>query len=111
MAVEYFTVEHTNAVTVYFRFLDPSDLSVYDFDDDTWKVNLAACTDPKLAAVENTDMGDANESLYVASYDLATIYNAAPVKSFVVQAVDDLATDEVISQTELTISSGVRVYY
>ena len=56
-------------------------------------------------------MGDVNESMYVASYELATIYNGAPVKSFVVQAVDDLATDEIISQNEITISSGVRVYY
>lgn len=109
MTIEYFSVKHTAGKTVYFRLFDPSNSKVYDFDDDAWEANLAACTDPKLAATEKTDMGDADESLYVASYDLATIYNTAAAKMFVVQAVDDLATDEVITEDEIWIWSGERI--
>jgi len=106
VTTEYFTVKHTASKTVYFRVFDPSNSKVFDFDDDTWETNLAACTDPKLAATEKTDPGDADESLYVASYDLATIYNTATPAMFIVQAVDDLATDEVIAEGELWIYAG-----
>jgi len=109
MAVEFFTVGFTASRTVYFRFFDPSNDKVFDFDDDTWEVNLVACTDPKLTTVENTDMGDADESLYIGSFELATFYNLAPAKSIVCQAVDDLGTDEVISEIELVIASGLRI--
>jgi len=109
MATEYFMVKHLAGLTVYFRLFDPSNSKVYDFDDDSWEANLAACTDPKLAATEKTDMGDADESLYVASYNLATIYNSATAKSIIVQAVDDLATDEAIAESEIVVASGVRV--
>ena len=109
MATEYFTVKHTAGLTVYFRLFDPSNSKVFDFDDDAWEANLAACTDPKLAATEKTDPGDADESLYVASYDLATIYNTATAKAFVVQAVDDLATDEVIAEDEIWVYEGARI--
>ena len=109
MAIEYFSVVHTAGKTVYFRFMDPSDGTVFDFDDDTWEANLAACTTPKLAATERTDLGDADESTYVAGTDLADMYNTAAAKQFVVQAVDDLATDEVIATAGFNISSGVRI--
>jgi len=109
MATEYFDVKHMAGKTVYFRFFDPSNSKVFDFDDDAWETNLAGCADPKLAATEKTDMGDADESLYVASYDLATLYSGSAVKSLIVQAVDDLATDEVIAEEELLIASGVRM--
>ena len=109
MTTEYFSVKHTAGKTVYFRFFDPSDSTVFDFDDDEWEANLAACADAKLAATEKTDMGDADESLYTASYDLATIYNTAAAKMFIVQAVDDLATDEVIGEDELWVFEGSRI--
>ena len=106
MATEYFSVVATAGRTVYFRFFDPSDSTVFDFDDNVWEVNLAACTTPKLAAVEKTDLGDADESLYVASSNLTNMYNTATAKEFVVQAVDDLATDEVIATESFQILSG-----
>jgi len=109
MATEYFSVVHTAGKTVYFRFMDPSDGTVFDFDDDAWEVNLAACTTPKLAATERTDLGDADESTYVAGTDLTDMYNTAAAKQFVVQAVDDLATDEVIATAGFLVSSGTRV--
>ena len=108
MATERFSVDHTAGKTVYFRFMDASD-KIFDFFDDTWKANLAACTDPKLAATEKTDFGDADESTYVASLDLARLYNTATAKMFHVQAMDDLATDEIITTDEIWIYSGARV--
>ena len=106
MATEYFSVKHTASKTVYFRFYDPSQDKLFDFDDDTWQ---AAPVDPKLAATEKTDMGDADESLYVASYDLSTLHSGSTAKMLVVQAVDDLATDEVITEEEILIAAGLRV--
>ena len=111
---EFFEVKHTAGKTVYFRFFDTSqgagvNVYTFDFDDDAWETSLGACADPKLAATEKTDSGDADESLYVASTNLATMYNTAASKRFVVQAMEDLATDEVIAEAELWITAGVRV--
>lgn len=109
MATEYFTVMHLASKTVYFRLFDPSNDEVFDFDDDSWKANLAACTDPKLAATEKTDFGDADESLYTASDDLSDVYSTATAKMFIVQAVDDLATDEIIATADIWIMSGAVI--
>ncbi|HUU99257.1 MAG TPA: hypothetical protein VM487_26285 [Phycisphaerae bacterium] len=109
MATEYFSVVHTASKSVYFRFMDPADGTVFDFDDNAWEANLAACTTPKLAATERTDLGDADESTYIAGTNLTNMYNTAAAKQFLVQAVDDLATDEVIATAGFSISSGYRV--
>ena len=109
MTTEYFQVLHTDGKTVYFRFFDPSNDKVFDFDDGVWEANLAACTDPKLSATEKTDLGDADQSLYTAGLDLADLYIGATPKEFTVQAVDDLGTDEIISTKALVISVGEKV--
>lgn len=108
MATETFWAKHTNAKTVFFRFFDlatPGSPLGFDFNDSTWKA-AGTETTPKLAATEVTAAGDANESLYAASQNLATLYNTAAPKEFIVQAVDDLATDEVIGESSIFLSSG-----
>lgn len=111
MATEAFWTKHTNGKTVYFRFLDlstPASPLGFDFSDGTWKA-LGTETTPKLAATEIAAAGDANESLYAATQDLATLYSSAAAKEFVVQSVDDLATDEVIGESAIVIAAGVLV--
>lgn len=106
MATEYFSVRHDSSKTVYFRFYDASQDKLFDFDDDTWQ---ASPVNAKLAATEKTAMGDADESLYIASVDLADLYNSATPRELVVQAMDDLATDEIIQEAEFWVASGERV--
>ena len=106
MATEYFSVKYTSGNTVYFRILDPSNDKCFDFDDDTWVATVAAAVNPKLSATENADFGDADESMYVASVDLSDIYSDTTRKTFIVQAIDDLATDEIISAVEIIIAAG-----
>lgn len=108
---EFFEAKHTSGKTVYFRFFDPAqgagaNTFTFDFDDDTWEATLAACADPKLAATEKTDMGDGDESIYVASANLVNFNNTATPLAVVVQAVDDLATDEVISEMTVWVVAG-----
>lgn len=108
MATEPFSALATAGRTVYFRFMDLANFKVFDFDDDAWEVNLAACTDPKLAATEKTDLGDADESLYVASTDLSAMNSTTTPMTIAVQAVDDLATDEIMGTEEMTVVSGTK---
>ena len=111
---EAFTVKHTAGKTIYFRFFDPeqgagANVYTFDWDDNTWETSLGACTDPKKAATEKTDAGDGDESLYSASVNLASLANSSTLKRFVVQAVDDLGTDEVISEMEFWVRNYRRV--
>ena len=106
-----FQVKYSNAKTVYFRFFDPAqgagaNLYTFDFDDNAWETSLAGATTPKLAATEKTDAGDADESLYVATTDMASMNNTATPLEVLVQAVDDLATDQVISEQACWVVSG-----
>ena len=78
---------------IYFRFIRPIDGFVFDFDDTTWKANVAACTDPNLEAVENTDVGDAFNSLYFASVDLSDVNSSSTPMAVLVEAWRDEATD------------------
>ena len=103
MATGYFSVMHTNGKTVYFQFYDAAAVKFFDFDDDTWQ---AAPTTKKLAAAEQTEMGDADESLYTASTDLSDLNSTSTPLNVIVQAVDDLGTDELISTSEMVITAG-----
>lgn len=106
MATEPLTLHELAGKTVYYRLFRPADDKVFDFDDDTWEVNLAACTDPKLAATEKTDVGDATYSLYTASLDLAAVNNTDTPMQVVVQAVEDLATDVIVNWVGFWIANG-----
>lgn len=107
MATEYLWTKHTAGLTVYFRFVDPSNDKVWDFNDDQWENNVGACTTPKRAATEKTDYGDADESYYVASYDMTSVNSTATPKEIMIQAMDDLGTDEIIAEAEAWVVSGV----
>lgn len=107
MASKVFTVRHTAGKTVYFRVLRLSDRKVFDFDDNTWETNLAACTNPKAAATENTDFGDATDSLYWASINLTNLNNETDVPyDMIVQAVDDDTDDTVIAESHISVTNG-----
>ena len=106
MATEYFSAIHTNALSVFFQFYDQAADKRFDFDDDTWQ---ASPTNPKLAATEKTAPGDANESFYVASMDLSDLNDTGTPLTIVVQAVDDLATDEVVTTEEMRVANGERI--
>ncbi len=106
MATKEFSTLATAGRTVYFRFMDLSNSKIFDFDDDAWETNLAACTTPKLSATEKTDVGDADESIFVASYDMTNLNSTATEMRVLVQAVDDLGTDEIISTGSFSIISG-----
>ncbi len=103
MSTEYFTAKHDAGKTVFFRFYDPTQDKLFDFNDDTWQ---ASPTTQALAATEKTAFGDADESLYVASLDLADLYNSAAHRGLIVQSVDDLATDEIIGEEPFFVSNG-----
>ena len=109
MATEPLTTKHDSAKTVYFRLFDlntPAAPLGWCVTHSAWE---ASPHDPKVPATEETIAGDADESLYAATVDLALLYNSATPKAFAVQAVDDLATDEIISVGEITLSSGRNV--
>ena len=109
MATEPLTTKHDSAKTVYFRLFDVNVPAVplgWCVTHSAWE---AVPHDPKVPATEETIAGDADESLYAATVDLALLYNSATPKAFAVQAVDDLATDEIISVGEITLSSGRNV--
>ena len=109
MATEPLTTKHDSAKTVYFRLFDVNVPAVplgWCVTHSAWE---AVPHDPKVPATEETIAGDADESLYAATVDLALLYNSATPKAFAVQAVDDLATDEIISVGEIALSSGRNV--
>ena len=111
MATEIFSTSHVAGKTVYFRIFDPSqgagvNLYTWDFDDDQWETTLAGAADPKLEATEKTDAGGADRSVYMASYDVSNINSTTTPKKVLIQAVDDLAADKLIGETEVTIVSG-----
>ncbi len=105
MATEYMSVVATAGKIVFFQFYDQGADKRFDFDDDTWQ---ATPTTPKLAAAEQTEMGDANESLYTAGTDLSDMNSTTTPKVIVVQAVDDLGTDEVIATDMMVVANGTR---
>lgn len=106
MASEPLTLHAAPGKTVYYRLFRPVDDKVFDFDDDTWEANLAACADPKLAATEKTDVGDAANSLYTALLDLAILNDTDTPMQVVVQAMDDLGTDVILSWLGFWIANG-----
>ena len=107
MATEYLTAKHTAGLTVYFRFIDPSNDKVFDFNDDTWAANVGAATTPKLSGTEKTDFGDADQSYYIGSYDFSDLNATTTAIEIIIQAMDDLATDEIITEAEAFVVSGV----
>ena len=109
MATELLTTKHDSGKTVYFRLFDlntPAAPLGWCVTHSAWE---ASPHDPKIPATEETIAGDADESLYAATVDLALLYSTAAPKAFTVQSVDDLATDEIVSVGEVTLSSGRNV--
>lgn len=104
------TIKHLIGKSIYFRFVNPLTGEVFDFDSNSWAANLGAAVQPKLAATENTDVGDADESLYVASVELDDLNSGNTPMKVLVQAVEDLATDELLVEAEITITAGRPVY-
>lgn len=117
MATEFFSAKHTAGLgdaAVYFIFFDTSqgagvNLRTFDFNDGSWKATKAACTTPELFGTEKTDPGDADESIYVASTDLSNMNGTTTPLKVLVQVVHDLATDEIISESEFVIVNGAIV--
>ena len=104
MPTEQLLCRCLSSKSVYFRFFDPSDSTLFDFSDDTWK---ATPTNPKLVATEQTSQtGDADESVYVASIDTNDLYSGSGKKSLLVQAVEDATPDVIISEVSLEILGG-----
>ena len=80
---------------------------MFDFTDDSWKANAAAAGNPKLSATEWSDAGDADESLYATDpYQLMNLNGQADPVEVIVQAVDDLAVDEIVSTESMWVASG-----
>ena len=106
MATEQLYVRHTAGTTVFFRFYDISQDKRFDFNDNTWQ---ASPVNEKLSAAEQTEMGDADESIFTASVDLSLLNSGASVAQIIVQAMDDLATDEIIGDAEMIVLNSERV--
>ena len=109
MATEPLSIVHTASKTVFFYFLNALTDEVFDFNDNSWKANLGACTTPKLAATEKTDFGDSDESLYIASTDVANMNATSTAMFIAVQGWDDLATDAIIGTEEMVVANGLRM--
>jgi hypothetical protein len=110
MASKVFTVRHTAGKSVYFRALRLSDRKVFDFDAGqlAWKTNLAACVNPKAAATENTDFGDATDSLYWASINLTNLNSELSTPyDIILQAMDDDTADTIIAETHISVTNGL----
>ena len=103
---EAFSVIHTASKTVFAYFMRAADGWILDKHDKTFKVNRAACTQPKWQATERTDFGDADESLYAVSFDMTDLRKTNPKQEFLVQWVDDLATDEIIDTEAFYVANG-----
>ncbi len=103
---EAFSVLHTAGKTVFAYFMRAADGYILDKSGKKWKVNLAACTQAKWQATERTDLGDADESLYAISFDLMDLRDRNPKQEFLIQWVDDLATDEIIDTESFWVGYG-----
>lgn len=113
MATEVFTTLHNSSRTVYFRFLDlrnPLSPQLWDATNTVWNdpANVAAGAE-KISATEIASAGDGDESSYVASVDLSDLYNSAEPIELLVQVVDDLVTDELISTISVWVAGGELV--
>lgn len=109
MATEPFSIVHSAGKAVFFYFLNALTDEVFDFNDNSWKVNLAGCVAPKLVATESGDLQDADESVYLASTDLSNMNATSTSMFIVVQGWDDLAVDAIIGTEEMVVANGLRV--
>ena len=75
--IEPLSIRHNASTTVTVRLFRPSDQKVFDFDDDTWETNVAACTTPLLTLTENTDVGSTSKSIYRNTIDLDDVNSSA----------------------------------
>ncbi len=103
MATEYFAVRYLSAKSVFVRFFDPTQSKTYDFNDSTWQTTPV---NPKLPMVEKSSFADADESLYIASMELTDLYPGGTPRDIVAQALDDLATDVIISEEKVPVITG-----
>lgn len=104
--IEHVDVPYLSGKTVFFRFWDPVQEKRFDFADNTWQ---ASPVNEKLVATEHTDMGDADESVYQAEIELNLLYSGSGTRSVIVQALDDLATDVILSWGTINIVGGAAV--
>jgi len=88
MATEPLEAWEESGKTVAYRCIQPVTGKVFDFDDGAWKANLPACTTPNLSAAENTDIGDATHSLYVAELNLGALNDTQTAMRVFVQAIE-----------------------
>ena len=104
MATETFLKQYTAGANVYFVIRNSAG-NYFDLDDNTFKA-LASCVDPYIEATERILKAGADDSNYVASFDLADLApGLAVVECFVIAikrvgGAPDLATDLAISQSE-----------
>ena len=103
---EAFSVIHTASKTVFAYFMRAADGWILDKSGKTFRVDRAACAQPKWQATERTDLGDADESLYAIPFDLTDLNRGNPRKEFLIQWTDDLATDEIIDTEAFFVANG-----
>lgn len=108
MATETFLKQYTAGVTVYFVIRDAAG-NYFDMDDNTFKA-LASCVDPYIEATERILKSGADDSNYVATFDLGDLAPGLAVVECFVMAIKrvggspDLAADLAISQPEPLIA-------
>ena len=106
MATEYPSCRFTKSKAVLVSLHRKSDGYVFDADDSTWKVNLAACTTPKVAATADVSMTGDVDAVYVATIDMTLDGDTTTPLDILVVFWEDLTTDEIIAVGEATIVSG-----
>lgn len=93
-------------LTVAFRLVQPLLDYVFDFDDSTWKANVASCTAPNLSAAENTDVGDTSYSLYTAQLNLGNINPGGDPLQIVAIAIEVASPVVLINWDSAIIAGG-----
>lgn len=107
MAVESLTLYELSGKDIHFRLTRPADERVFDFHDNTWKVDLAACTEPRLPAVGAATLNnDATTNDYTASFDVSNANDADAPIQIVVQAIEGPVGGVVLSAASFWIAEG-----
>src|SRR3990167_11500261 len=90
MSSRSFSFSYDSTSDLYIRLFRTVDGYVFDFADNTWKVNLAACTTPdKAFDSEFTKFDGTGQSVYGWTLNLTNIHNAGDVQQTLMRFYDN----------------------
>jgi hypothetical protein len=104
---EFFNIVYTAGATIVARFMRLSDQFILDDDDNTFKADADACTDPDHNATENADLGDGTESFYLVSVARTVFEPSLKPSQHVVQFRD--GDGNILATEDFWVQSGQRI--